>query len=155
MDGDEELTRLDPRYKRVLMVQGLLWGLVVMAGAIVADLVLDDWPDVLWIPALLFLLVQAGVLPGRRYRSRGYRMGDDELRTVQGVWNHWDIVVPFGRVQHIDVHQGPLERANGIATLVLHTAGTAAASISVEGLAHEDAVAMRDHVRDVVQARSR
>lgn len=151
----EGLTKLDPRFRRVLIIRALIWGLLLIPAALVADFALDEFPNVLWIPAVLLTLFLAGFLPFRRYRSRGYRMGEEELRTVQGVWSHWDITVPFGRVQHLDVHQGPLERANGIATLVLHTAGTEGASVSLEGLAYEDAIAMRDTIRDVVQARSR
>jgi membrane protein YdbS with pleckstrin-like domain len=56
-------------------------------------------------------------------------------------------VVPFGLVQHIDVHQGPLERVYGLATLVLHTAGTHNASVSLPGLGHGDAMAMREEIR--------
>lgn len=155
MDDTENLTRLDPRFRRVLVIRALIWGAILIAMAIIADIALDDVPNVIWIPAVLLVLFQSGFLPSRRYLSRGYRMSEDQLRTVQGVWNHWDTTVPFGRVQHLDVHQGPLERANGLATLVLHTAGTEGSSVSLEGLAHEDAIAMRDHIRDVVQARSR
>jgi uncharacterized protein len=54
---------------------------------------------------------------------------------------------PFGRVQHIDVHRGPLERFYGLATLVLHTAGNHNASVALPGLAHEDALAMREEIR--------
>ena len=155
MDDTDNLTRLDPRFRRVLMIRALIWGAILVTAAIIADVALDDFPNVIWIPAVVLSCVLAGYLPLRRYSSRGYHMGEEMLRTVQGVWNHWDIVVPFGRVQHLDVHQAPLERANGIATLVLHTAGTEASSVSLEGLAYEDAIAMRDHIRDVVQARSR
>ena len=155
MDDTENLTRLDPRFRRVLVIRALIWGAVLLTAAVIADIAFDQFPNVLWIAAVLFALFQSGFLPSRRYRARGYQMTDDQLRTVQGVWNHWDITVPFGRVQHLDVHQGPLERANGIATLILHTAGTEASSVSLEGLAYEDAIAMRDRIRDVVQARSR
>jgi hypothetical protein len=55
--------------------------------------------------------------------------------------------VPFGRVQHIDVEKGPVERYYGLATLVLHTAGTHNASVSLPGLAEEDALAMREAIR--------
>lgn len=155
MDDIHELTRLDPRYRRVLVIKALIWAAILIPAALIADFALDDFPNVIWIAPVLLAIVQAGVLPGRRYRSRGYAMNADQLRIVQGVWNHWDITVPFGRVQHLDVHQGPLERANGIATLVLHTAGTQASSVALEGLAYEDAIAMRDTIRDEVQARSR
>ena len=74
-------------------------------------------------------------------------MGSDRLRVVRGLVFRSDTVVPFGRVQHIDVSQGPVERAYGLGTLVLHTAGNHNASVSLSGLAHADAMAMREEIR--------
>jgi hypothetical protein len=49
-------------------------------------------------------------------------------------------------VQHIDVTQGPLQRNYNIAQLILHTAGTMNASVSLTGLSHEKAVEIRDEL---------
>lgn len=146
-----DLTPLDPRYKRVLRIGGALNSAVLLVGATVGEIALDGWEGVFLVPALIVSALLIFGLPGRRYRSRGYRLGADELRVVKGVWFHSDITVPLGRVQHIDVGQGPIERANGLAKLVLHTAGTDNAAVSLEGLAHEDATAMRDEVREVMR----
>src|SRR3546814_11642477 len=70
-------------------------------------------------------------------------MGDDRLRVVRGILFRADSVVPFGRVQHIDVNQGPLERFYGLATLTVHTAGTHNASVHLPGLEEALARAMR------------
>ena len=86
--------------------------------------------------------------------ARGYQMSDDRLRVVKGVMFHADTVVPFSRVQHLDVEQGPLERAFGIARLILHTAGTHNSSVTLPGLAHADAVAMREDIRAHVKRES-
>jgi len=74
-------------------------------------------------------------------------MGADRLRVVRGLLFRSDTVVPFGRVQHIDVDQGPLERYYGLATLTLHTAGSHNASVHLPGLLNEDAAAMREVIR--------
>ena len=58
-----------------------------------------------------------------------------------------DTVVPFSRVQHIDVGQGPLERTFGIATLTLHTAGNHNASVALPGLGEPLAREMREAIR--------
>ena len=52
--------------------------------------------------------------------------------------------MPRSRIQHTDVTQGPYERRFGLATLVVYTAGTENASITIEGLSHETALAVRD-----------
>ncbi len=144
---DEPLTPLDPGYTTVLRIEGVLITLPFVIGALVlagAQLVPAWVPG---IPVLLLAIVLIGVAPLRRYRSRGYHMAADRLRVVRGVLFHADTVVPFSRVQHLDVEQGPLERAFGIARLILHTAGTHSASVTLPGLAHADAIAMREDIR--------
>ena len=55
--------------------------------------------------------------------------------------------MPRSRVQHTDVSQGPLERHYGLGTLVVYTAGTDHARVSLPGLAHEVAIQLRDDLR--------
>ena len=70
------------------------------------------------------------ILPRRRYRRWAYREGGEELEIRRGMIVRVRTIVPFGRVQHIDVAQGPVQRRFGLATLVLHTAGTQSAAPS-------------------------
>ncbi len=150
----EPLTQLDPAYTTVMRLEGALTLLPILAGTI-ALYVSSVLP--IWVPGLLFLLIAALLviyLPMKRYRSRGYHISDDRLRVVKGVMFHADTVVPFSRVQHLDVEQNPLERMFGIARLILHTAGTHNSSVTLPGLAHADAVAMREEIRAHVKRES-
>lgn len=110
--------------RRAFLPPGLVSGLVFLLGALVT----------LW-------------LPPRRWRAWGYREGGEELDIRHGRLIRTRTVVPFARVQHIDVSEGPVERAFGLATLVLHTAGTRSASVSLPGLPRAEAEAMRDRIR--------
>jgi len=144
---DRALTPLHSNHVKLLRVQAALMALPVTVAALVAE-VAGFLPrgavigPVLLVAAWLILRV-----PLRRHAARGYDMGADRLRVVRGLWFHSDTVVPFGRVQHIDLHQRPLERAFGLATLTVHTAGTHNASVSLPGLTPADAAAMREAIR--------
>ncbi len=59
--------------------------------------------------------------------------------------------MPFGRVQHIDVAQGPIERQFGVARLILHTAGTRSSAVGLPGLDTGEA----GRIRDVIRSRIR
>jgi membrane protein YdbS with pleckstrin-like domain len=61
-------------------------------------------------------------------------------------------VVPLGRIQHIDVDQGPIMRSHDLATLTVHTAGNHNSSVALPGLRHDDAIAMRESIRDYIKA---
>ena len=101
--------------------------------------------------AVLLALFLTIVMPARRYRAWGYEEGEDELHIRHGVWTRVRTAVPFGRVQHIDVAQGPVERMFGLSTLILHTAGTRGAAVPLPGLLQGDCEAMRDRIRSKIR----
>ncbi len=144
---DEPLTPLDPNYVKVVRLGTVLFALPFVIGALVLESAGVLPRGAFAVPAVLLALWAIVRAPLRRYQARGYQMGADRLRVVRGLIFRSDTVVPFGRVQHIDVHQGPIERAYGLGTLVLHTAGNHNASVSLPGLGHADAMAMREEIR--------
>ncbi|MFN3863184.1 MAG: PH domain-containing protein [Erythrobacter sp.] len=157
--GDEgELTRLDPGYTHALRVQAALLSIPFLVGALVLEGAFIGkalFPaGIIAGPAVLIALACIIRLPTRRYHARGYQMAADRLRVVRGLLFRSDTVVPFGRVQHIDVDQGPIERLFGIATLTLHTAGNHNASVSLPGLGEEQARAMREEIRAHIRRES-
>ena len=145
-DGDA-LTPLHPNYVKVVRLATLVAALPFVVTALVLEFAGTLPHGSFLAPVLLLVLWLIIRVPLRRYQARGYQLGPDRLRVVRGLLFRSDTVVPFGRVQHIDVHQGPIARAYGLGTLVLHTAGTHNASVSLPGLAHADALAMREEIR--------
>lgn len=141
------LTPLHPNYVKALRIGLLPLALVLVIAALVLEGTRALIPGAVIVPVALLLVWLLLAMPARRYHARGYDMGADRLRVVRGVLFHRDIVVPFGRVQHLDVEQGPVERWYGLATLTLHTAGTHNASVSLPGLAHGTALEMREAIR--------
>lgn len=65
------------------------------------------------------------------------------------------ITVPLSRIQHSDVTQGPLQRAFGLATLTLYTAGTEHAKVDLHGLAFDTAMAIRQYLFERSEAHDR
>lgn len=147
MDEDEALTPLHPNYVKVVRLTSLLFVLPLVIAALILEATGVLPRGAFLVPVLLLALWLVIRAPLRRYQARGYQLGEDRLRVVRGLVFNSDTVVPFGRVQHIDVHQGPLERAYGLGTLVLHTAGNHNASVALPGVAHDDALAMREAIR--------
>ncbi len=151
VDDDGELTKLHPNYKFVMRVGAVIFACILLIVAIIADEVVSSefgFPfGFITGPALLLAAFMIVRIPAARYNARGYQISRDRLRVVRGIMWHSDTIVPFGRVQHIDVDQGPIERAMGIATMTLHTAGSHNASVRLPGLGHELAVEMREEIR--------
>lgn len=104
------------------------------------------WPLILlaWLAFMILLVVRALWWPAVRYRHAWWRLAPDGLTIWRGVIVRAVTSVPISRVQHTDVSQGPFERRFGLATLIVHTAGTQFAAVPLGGLSHEDALAARD-----------
>lgn len=152
--AEPELTKLHPDHIKVLRIESALVGAGATIAAAVANIALPVPPGVIVLPVLLAAALWVWRIPFRRYLRKGYDMGADRLRVVRGFLWRSDTVVPFGRVQHIDVTQGPLERWYGLSTLVLHTAGTHNSSVPLPGLKRETAEELRETIRQHIKRES-
>jgi membrane protein YdbS with pleckstrin-like domain len=149
---DAQLTQLHPNYKKMLRLTAIITSIPFLIAALVGEVAAAlPWPGLILGPVAVIAMYLILRLPMRRYIARGYNMSADRLRVVRGIWWHSDSVVPFGRVQHIDVEQGPLERMYGIATMTLHTAGTHNASVHLPGLEEGLARDMREDIRQHIK----
>lgn len=107
-----------------------------------------------WLPvwAAPLAVALAGVwslaLARRRWARWGWAWTGRELHVASGWLVQSHTIVPAARVQHIDVTQGPVQRMFGVATLVLHTAGTANSEVDLPGISRETAEEIRDAIRE-------
>jgi membrane protein YdbS with pleckstrin-like domain len=106
------------------------------------------------LPAVIGFIGLSGVIvaPDRIYRRLGYAIDGRLLRTVRGWLFHTDTVVPFVRVQHIDVTRGPVDKMFGTASLVVHTAGTHNSVVVLPGLSPDRAAEIREAIRGQIRA---
>ena len=148
---NQGLTPLHPPHKKLIRINMILRSLILLAVAVAAEFVLrmqlGVQPGMVLIPVALFAAMLVFVLPGRIYRRWGYDMGDEQLRVLRGFLWRTDTIVPFNRIQHIDVAQGPLQRLFGLSTLIVHTAGTHNSIVTLPGLATADAETMRETIK--------
>lgn len=96
-------------------------------------------------PAVALLAAAAGAWIGvRRHRRTLWKLDEEGFALRRGNWWRNETHVPISRVQHLDLKRGPLERGLSLSTLVVHTAGTRMAAVSVSGLDAGDAERLRD-----------
>jgi uncharacterized protein len=82
---------------------------------------------------------------GRNWRSWGYTERSDDLLVIHGALFRTLVVVPYGRMQLVDVVAGPIERAFGIVNVKLHTAA-ATTDARIRGLPPDEANRLRDRL---------
>jgi uncharacterized protein len=126
--------------------------LAVIAG-VAAGISAGAWAGV---AAVAVVAVAAGVVlwvERRRYRAWAYRERDDDLIVSRGVLVRRVSVVPYGRMQFVEVTAGPFERAFRLATVQLHTAA-AASDARIPGLERDEATRLRDRLTVLGEARA-
>ncbi len=134
----------------------LSFALVPFAAAVIALVVLPDIPTVAAIGAAVLgigLFVWAWWLIGRRVRSYAYSEREDDLLVSSGILFRRLVIVPYGRMQLVDVKAGPIDRALGITTVQLHTAA-ATTDASIPGLEPAIAADLRDRLARKGEGRS-
>ena len=89
----------------------------------------------------------------RRVRAWAYCEREDDLLVQRGVMFTRLSVVPYGRMQFVDVTAGPAERLFRLATVRMHTAA-AASDARIPGLERDEAARLRDRLAALGEARA-
>jgi membrane protein YdbS with pleckstrin-like domain len=89
-------------------------------------------------------LTLSWIWPAAYYRRLRFGIDETGIAIERGILWRSRIAVPRARIQHTDVSQGPLQRRFGVGTLKLYTAGSRYTEIELPGLAHAEAIALRD-----------
>jgi membrane protein YdbS with pleckstrin-like domain len=142
---------LHPRV-RIQWILGTLVAASVLAGAVAGvAAALDAVSLPTYAPVLVGVVVGTlGVLHAfARFDRWGYDVQADALYLERGVLTQVETAVPFVRVQHVDTQRGPVARLLGIASVVVYTAGSRGADVTVPGLTPERAESLRNRLREL------
>ncbi|WP_440989826.1 PH domain-containing protein [Haloarchaeobius baliensis] len=83
------------------------------------------------------------------YRDWRFELQDDALYLERGVLTRVETAVPYVRVQHVDTQRSPVDRTLGLSTVVVYTAGSRGADVTVPGLPPERARRLRNELREL------
>ncbi|WP_433302955.1 PH domain-containing protein [Actinoplanes sp. CA-030573] len=136
---------VSPKLITVELIARAIFVLVLLVGLGIGQALAPYW---LWLAAMGLVVVYAiwrGFVTVRAVRAWGYAERDQDLVVRHGLLVRRLSIVPYARMQFVDVTAGPLERAFGLATVQLHTAA-AASDAKVPGLPPEEAARLRDRL---------
>ncbi|MFT3661608.1 MAG: PH domain-containing protein [Gordonia sp. (in: high G+C Gram-positive bacteria)] len=145
------LTPMSPRYRTAEQVSALGWAGLPLVGAVIAALFVGWW---MWlvVAALAVALVVVLWIATRRADAHRYAELGDDLVVARGILWRGVTVVPYGRIQFVDLEEGPFLRLFGLATLKLHTA-SATSDAQIHGLTRDDAQALRARLSEAARVR--
>lgn len=132
------------------------WGARVVVTALTLGAVLSVATSAVeflppWVGVAVGLAVLVVGLPWvhLRYRVWAYEVRTDSLYLERGVFTHVRTIAPFVRIQHVDTQRSLLDRWLGLSRLVVYTAGTRGADVSIPGLLPEEASDLQDRVKEL------
>ncbi|WP_213455866.1 PH domain-containing protein [Rhizomonospora bruguierae] len=127
-------------------------GLLLVAALVAWAISGSNWFGLAVAAIIVLAAVRAATIV-RAVRAWGYAERDDDLLVRHGLLVRRLSIVPYARMQFVDVTAGPLERMFGLATVQLHTAA-AASDARVPGLAPAEASRLRDRLTALGQVRA-
>lgn len=146
-------TRVSPRHVTVTVLSGLagtvFWLAVVGWPAVLAGTGLWSGAPLGWLllppAAVLVVGVLSVLLAPRRVRAIGYAERGEDLLVRRGLLYQRVTVIPYGRMQYVDVSVSPLQRSFGLATVKLHTAAVGSHA-EIPGVEHAEASRLRERL---------
>lgn len=135
----EAFRALDPAHLRLVGVSHLVGGVIVAAigGAATAGL---GWGPALVTGIALVVVVASAIRARLEINHLGWQVRDHDVSVRRGVFVRTVDTLPFARIQHARIERGPLQRAFGLATVHVNSAGP---DLRIPGLASADAEALK------------
>ncbi len=151
--GDElsRMTPVSPKLAAVRLISTLPFEAILAIGLAAAGWFVH-WAFYIGTALAVVLLVWHAILIPLQVRHTAWLETDDELLITRGKLWHTFTVVPYGRIQFVDVTAGPLMRAFGLKTVSLNTASSTSDS-SVPGLENDVADALRERLAEKARER--
>lgn len=135
---------LDPAHLRLVGASHVILGVVVATIGGVATAALGWGPAV--VTGLVLLIVVGSAVRARfEIRHLGWQVREHDVSVRRGFFVRTVDTLPFARVQHARIERGPLQRAFGVATVHVNSAGP---DLRISGLSSADAEALKALVVD-------
>lgn len=143
--------RIDPKWATAQRLVGALVAGAAAVVVVVLAVLVTPW---VWTALVVVVALWAWdfAWSGRQVGAWGYAERDDDLLVVHGILFRSLVVVPYGRLQYVDVEAGPIDRRFGLATVQLHTASSDT-DAAIPGLRPQEAARLRDRLAARGEAR--
>lgn len=136
---------------RIVGLLEWLFLLLLPIGYVVAKnfFELPLWPIFVLIVALIPIgVIKVLIVPKLQWKKWRYKIYENEVELMFGVFVVRRVIVPMIRVQHVDTKQGPLLRHYGLSSVTISTAATVH---EIPGLKDEKANQLRDHIAQLAR----
>lgn len=145
--------KIEKNYFKVILINVLTLFLIMFIGA--SFIVYKDWLELgqyyIWIfSALILLLIVTVIFEILGFKKRKYAVREKDISYKKGLLYKSLTTVPFNRIQHVEIDQGPISRFFGLATLSVFTAGDSSDDLKIKGLLKEQSLQIKEFITNKI-----
>jgi len=123
--------------------------LLLAIGIVSAGMLPSPTPVSVYLVVVFLLLLLFGLVQWHNFaehKRRGVAAREKDILFRKGLIWRQSSVLPFNRVQHIEIHRNPIERKLGLSSLRIFTAGGSGVDLQISGLEQERAEKLKLYI---------
>ena len=144
--NDIRYIKLSPAYWRYAIVTTIVTFLVFLLPLMGVWIGAERWIGILATGLWGVLFLTSLFLARYRYNIKGYVVRKHDIVYRRGIFFRRVTTIPFSRLQHCEIQEGPLERLFGLNTLLVFTAGGSSSDLAIPGLPPDEAGRLRNYI---------
>lgn len=141
--NDIEYHGLQKEYLTALMIsQSILWAVILIisfGSSFIYDEEVPGWTEYVVYGVSILIAAFSITMSYIGFKRQKYALRQRDIVYSSGVLWRSNKVVPFNRIQHAEVSQGPLDRLFNLGRLKIYTAGGSSSDLSIPGLNPDEA----------------
>jgi hypothetical protein len=148
--NDFEFKSIDPKYLKVSLLASSLFFLLLIGGAIAiihfSEIEEKPVTYLIGVSSIVVLFVLNVIMTVLGFKKKKYALRQRDLIYTKGLIWSTRTTVPFNRIQHAELKQGPIERLFQLNSLKIFTAGGQSSDLVIPGLPEDIALNIKDFV---------
>ena len=153
--SSDSFVPLEKNYRTVILLKAIILSTLVTAAFVLFYMNKSSKiPDLIWtiiFIALVIFVLSNILIAYLGFKKKKYKLRQYDIVYKTGLLWRSETSIPFVRVQHSEVIQGPIERLFRLSKLKLYTAGGHSSDLSVPGLSLTKAEQLKDFITKRIQ----
>ncbi|TXD46560.1 PH domain-containing protein [Polaribacter sp. IC073] len=105
----------------------------------------------LWLSiAILVAFIVTLFIKNIEFKQRKYAVREKDISYQNGFFFRSLTTVPFNRIQHVEIDEGPISRFFGLVSLSVFTAGDSSDDLKISGLLKEEAQQIKEFISNKI-----
>ena len=140
---------LHQKYFKLMLVRRTVFSIILAAAVFVfyftnKEKEIPDFVFLTSMIAVFLFLVFYISLTKTIFNRKKYLVHETYLSYKKGLLVRQMTMIPFSRIQHIEIDEGPIERYFNLSTLSIYTAGDSGKDLKISGLKKEKAQEIKE-----------